>query len=230
MADDLTPTAPAGPASHRETAASAGAEPAAYPMLAEARVNAVVTESGHALCLVDGAGWRGAASRATSCLLEPVAGDTVLVSRGPGDRAFVLAVLEREAAVPATLSVGAGDALELRGEAVEVRGARAIRLGTERFSLDASEGVLRAGTFQLVGSAVSGVVGTLDLVGRKLQSVAEVIQQSAGAYMRVSRTADTVRAEHMTRKAEKVMVLESQQALVSARSDVRIGAERISMG
>lgn len=214
-----------------ETTAEAPADAgAAIPALAEARVQAIVSEDGHPLCLVAGDGWSGAASRATSCLVEPMIGDTVLVSRGPRERVFVLAILEREAAGPATLSVGAGTGLRLAGESVEIAGSDRVRIDAGRFDLDAEEATLQVRAVQLVGSAVGAVVDTLDVVGRKLQSVGEVIHQAAGSYLRISRSTDTVQAENLIQKADKVMVIDSAQTVLSARTDVRISGERITMG
>src|SRR5262245_56281497 len=52
------------------------------------------------------------AKRAVSCLVEPIAGDIVLLALAPNGAAYVLAVLEREEGAAATLSTE-GD-LEIR--------------------------------------------------------------------------------------------------------------------
>lgn len=207
-----------------------GSARAVAPELMEARVQAIVSESGHPLCLVAGEGWSGAASRATSCVVEPAVGDVVLVSRGPRERVFVLAILEREEPGPATLSVGAGAGLRLAGDSVEIAGRDRVRIDAGHFDVDAEKATLQVRAVQLVGSAVGAVVDTLDVVGRRLQSVGEVIHQAAGSYLRISRTTDTVQAENLIQKADKVMMLDSAQTVLSARTDVRISGDRITMG
>lgn len=167
-------------------------------VLRDARV-AMVFEDGS--CLLD----NGArAHRAVSCLVEPLAGDRVLVSLFAEGASHVLHILEREG-VAASLSVPGAHSLALRQSRIGVHAIESLELGSAR---DAS---------------LTAAGGTLALNARNLfMTVSETIVEQAEHYVgKLGQYLLDVRA---------LLRLHGKDALVTAERDVKVDAERISMG
>lgn len=172
---------------------------AAAPVLADRHV-AILFDDGS--CLLDN-GTR--AVRAVSCLVEPQAGDRVLVCPGSDGVSHLLHILERTAGVRANLSV---------------RGAQTMALRQSRIALYASE-CLDLGS---AGAAsLSAAAGTLSLNGRNLfVTVSESIVEQACHYVgKIGQYLLDVR---------ELLRLHGNDALLTAARDIKVDAERISMG
>lgn len=229
MPDASAPSAAGAPDRAADPFDGGHSGPAPY-RLVEARVTALIGAGDAPQFLVDDGDGRRLAARAAGCLLEPAEGDTVLLGRSGPDRAFILTVLLRGPDAAATVSVEGADSVTLRAPALSLRGDESCSVATACLDVEAGETELRSGRARLIGDAVSAVVGTLETVGRELHAVADFIHRSAGTYLRVSRETDTVHGGTLLRRADGPTVMESEQTVLSARSDVRISGERISMG
>ena len=143
------------------------------------------------------------ARQAFSCLIEPQAGDEVLVF--DGEESFVVAVLARPQAGEAVLTVP---------------GARALSIRQPRIALDAVEhAALRSGR----DLELTAATGTLALNARDLfTTVAGSLVENVRHYVG--------RVEQYLLEARGLLRLHGEQALVTAEKDVKVDAERISMG
>ncbi len=165
---------------------------------------------------VDAGGGEVSALRAVSCLVEPAPGDTVLLARA-GDRAFVLAVLERP--------VRPGEAPPAR----RIASAGPIEI-------EAPEVTVRAGTLSLVGRTVS-------LAGRLFTAVFRQSRRITGReeVRAVTRTvrADTqvVRVDGAERDHYGVHAIRvdgaathaAQSTFFRAEADIRFDGERFTL-
>ncbi|TJZ62492.1 DUF3540 domain-containing protein [Chitiniphilus eburneus] len=143
------------------------------------------------------------AQQAASCLVQPQAGDRALVA-GCGDDSFVVHLLAR------------GD-----DEAVlAVPGATGVSLNQARIALNASEQVsVRA----LADIHLNAATGALNLNARNLfTSVADTL---------IEQTRHRItRAEHYLLTARALLRMHGKQTLVTADKDVKVDADRISVG
>lgn len=152
-------------------------------------------------CLLD-SGVR--ARRALSCLVEPRAGDRVLVG-ARADGAHVLHIVEREPCGAVCLSAPGAQALTLRQARVGVYAAEALDLAS-------------AGDASLTAAG-----GSLALSGRNLLLTArESIVELADHYVG--------RIGQYLLEVRELLRLHGHDALVTATRDVKVDAERISMG
>ena len=176
----------------------AAAETAASTSLIETRI-AVVFDDGRCL-LANGS----RAERALSCLVEPVAGDRVLVCAGEGG-AYVLHILARPGNVDAHLSVPGADSVSLRQPRIAMMAAESLELAS---AADAS---------------LSAVSGTLSLTGQNLFStftdtIVEHASHCIGKF------------GQCLLEARQLFRLHGEHALITAERDVKVDGERISVG
>lgn len=144
------------------------------------------------------------AQLATSCLLQPLPGDRVLMV-DCGDQVFILHVLARVAGQAADLGVA---------------GAERLRIGHARLGLHASESMaLRS----LKDLDLQAVTGSLSLSARNLMLTA---MESLLEQVRHRIT----RAEQICMRARGLLKLHGQNGFITAEHDVRIDGERINVG
>lgn len=180
---------------------NAAATPAAMAPVALAEARiAIVFDDGS--CLLDN-GTR--ARRAFSCLIEPQPGDRVLASTGSDGGCHVLHIVERSEGARANLSVPGASALALRQAHIGVHAVECLDLGS-------------AGT-----ASLSAVGGTLSLNGRNLfVTVGETLVAQARHYVG--------KFGQYLLDVRELLRLHGNDALLTAARDVKVDAERISMG
>lgn len=145
------------------------------------------------------------ARQALSCLVQPQQGDRALVAACRQGENYIVHLLARAAAAPALLGVpGAG--------AVTWRQARIALCASERLALQS-----------LRDAELSAATGTLALNARNLfAGVTDSLVQNARDMV--------VNAEHYLLQAGRLLRLHGRQASITADSDVKVDAERISLG
>lgn len=168
-------------------------------VLTETRV-AMVLDEAHCL-LASGR----QASRALSCLVEPLAGDLVLAAQSEAG-CYVLHVLAREARPePTALSVAGASGLSLRGRRVAIHALDSLELMSAR---DAS---------------MTAATGNLSLTARNLfETVSESLVQQSRHFVG--------KAGQFLLEVRHLLKLHGQDALITAERDIKADAERISMG
>jgi hypothetical protein len=183
-------------------------------------------------------GQRTAARRAPSCLLQPEAGDLVLLATVEGRASYVLAILEREQAAGGKL-VHEGDlALQLstgrlsiaaqRGVSVVSGGDLSCVAGTVKAR--AVEAELSIERTTLVGLALRAEVECVKFLGRLVDSILERLTQKVQRSFRSVSELDVVRAEQMDYVAKKNVSLRGRNALVTAEELVKLDGEQVHLG
>ena len=145
------------------------------------------------------------ARQAVSCLVTPEPGDRVLLVGTASGECFVLHVLARVEGGRATLAVPGAEAVSIRQAEVDIAATRGIALRA-------------AGNVE-----VTSVQGTLSLNARQLfASAADSLVQTARTYVG--------QVEQFLVDARQFLRLHGEQAMITARQDAKIDAERISLG
>jgi len=145
------------------------------------------------------------ARRATSCLLEAQAGDRVLVAAFSDGTTYLMHVLERVTGDEAALSVPGAQTLSLRQSRIEAHAPEGIALR----SLREVELTAATGTVSINASNVFLTVG---------ESLVQQARQYVGKF-----------ANYLL-EAQQLLRLHGRDALITAERDVKVDAERISMG
>jgi Protein of unknown function (DUF3540) len=142
---------------------------------------------------------------AASCLLQPQCGDRVVLIEIAGGEAFVHAILERDAAQPANL---------------QIPGAQRVTLSARNLMLAASDSLQMCSLRDIEIAAAAGVVGIT--APHVTVTAVESIIQSAKQYLASIGT--------YALQVSGLIRMHGQQAIVTAQQDIKIDAERISVG
>jgi hypothetical protein len=169
-----------------------------------------LTEAHIAMPLAEGCFQLGdgrCARQAASCLLQPAAGDNVLLLEGQSGL-FVLAVLLRKVTA------------EPSAACLAVPGATALRISQARLELHAEQTIaLRChGEVELTSARAA-----ISLQGQHLlASVGESVVLTARHLV--------AQTEHCSVQASALLRLHGGQAMLTARGDMKLDAERVSLG
>ncbi|HSC80072.1 MAG TPA: DUF3540 domain-containing protein [Chitinolyticbacter sp.] len=144
------------------------------------------------------------ACQAASCLLTPQSGDRALVAACAGGECFVVHLLTRS-----------GDEAVL-----SVPGVRQLAINQPAIALNAAETI----TLRALGDmSLASATGTLTLNARNLfTTVTDTLVEQTRHYVG--------RAEQYLLDARQLLRLHGKQALMTAEKDVKVDADRISMG
>lgn len=162
------------------------------------------------------------ALQAASCLLAPIIGDRVLVCQDGGD-AFILAVLARTESRVAEISVP-------YAETVTIRARRAISIEAPSLQLAARNlSVMADKIFQVGDVLTRNFRRIVESVGNKSVH-AQTLTTQADNRTAVIGQVDMLNAKSLVQTIDGVATQTSEIALVTARRDVRLDGERVSLG
>lgn len=187
--------------------------------------------------MIDIDGSAVSAGLAFSCLVKPMAGDKVLVTNSERE-CHVLAVLER--------SAGRETTIEFPGDArlSAPNGRMNLASGTELNLIGAQKTRMVSADTQIVSGRVSVHVDTLSARANKtetrlgavqvfadsIDTVAKRITQRVDTLMRWVEGVETLSIGSLIQNVRKIMTSHSHHAVITAKSDIKIDAERIHMG
>ena len=177
------------------------------------------------------------ARRAVSCLVEPEAGDRVLLAvPGAGDL-FVLAVLSRDTEAPIRLPLGRDASLSCDGtlslfaaRELELRAAGEVSTVATKVSTAAVESSVVVDRLRFVGRFVEAhteqVKGVLGIVDTVLERLSQKMKRS----YRYVEEIDMTRAKQVDLRAEETLSIRSDNAFVTADALMKIQGEQIHLG
>lgn len=183
-------------------------------------VKALVTDQEAMVTLADGEQIH--AVQATSCLLAPVIGDTVLVFRGP-DQAFMLSVLAREASVTAEISVAGAEDVALKTRGRLSLAAPDVQVSAHRMTI-LTESLMQTGK-----KLVTNFNRSLETyVDRMLN--ARTITTTAQSRSSAIKETETLKAGILVQNIDSVATQNSEVSIITAEEDVRLDGKRVSVG
>lgn len=178
--------------------------------------------------VLEGDNFRLKAMKAPSCLISPKIGDYVAAISDATD-VFVVAVLRRS---------NNETALKFESEEEIAISAPSIRLlGSKSLSLSGRQGFLTCSNFNFFSSKIDITadvadtkIGRLSHFGKSLKIALGDFLIRAATSMRIIEDIDFHRAKETSIKADKFLSLQGEMTCITAKTDVKVDAERIHMG
>jgi Protein of unknown function (DUF3540) len=177
------------------------------------------------------------ARRAKSCLVAPEIGDTVLCASSP-EGAFVLAVLQGREGAPTTVAADGDLHLQARGGRVEVSSSEGVDVVTGgAVSMTSAEIDVRARTGSIAieelgffGKLVQAEVAKIALAAEEVDSAVTRLTLRAKRVFRFVEELDQTRAGTVDLRAQNLVGIRGENALISARVLAKIDGEQIHLG
>jgi hypothetical protein len=177
------------------------------------------------------------ARRAKSCLVAPEIGDKVLYAV-EDEGAYVLAVLEGRDDAPTRIAVEGDLQLQSRGGRVLVGGREGIGLVSGRevsvtageVSVRAPKGSVAIEELGYLGRLVQAQVSKVALAAKEIDTAAERLSQRVKRAFRFVEELDQTRAGTVDLRAQSMVGIRGENAVIAARVLAKVDGEQIHIG
>lgn len=177
------------------------------------------------------------ARRAKSCLVTPEVGDTVLCSVDTHG-AFVLAVLEGREGAPTRVAAD-GD-LQIRSRTgrlsvdspvgVDIVSAGDVSVCAAELSARAPKGSIAIDQLGFFGKLVQAQVTKVAIAAQEIDTIATRLSQRAKRVFRFVEEIDQTRAGTVDMRAQNMIGIRGENAVISARVLAKVDGEQIHIG
>jgi hypothetical protein len=178
------------------------------------------------------------ATKSVSCLVEPLMGDTVLMSIAPSGTCYILGILERENVGPASL-VFEGD-VEFKAKegrfrvaaqkGIDLVSAKDTALVSPELSINSVQAEVSIQHLSFFGTLLQGQIQKIKLIGQTCDSVFERVSQRVKRCYRWVDELEQLKAGQLNYLVKKLMSLRGKYSVLTAEEDVRIDGDKILMG
>ena len=194
-----------------------------------------IDEQGYQIAGLDG---EFLAKRAFTCLVEPMAGDKILFSIDTGLDCHVLSIIERPDSVdtqlvfPGNVTMNASQGqLNLNGQqGVNISSAQSINQSAQEYNLIADKALLCIDSFNFVGSKLVAKIKNLQTYADTLETVAGNLLQKLKNSFRIIEGVDQSKCKDAIHTVDNLYSMQTKQAAILAKKDIKMDAERIHMG
>ena len=178
------------------------------------------------------------AQLATSCLIQPEIGDTVLVcDSGSELSSYILLTLSKMQGNTATLRLPGGaefqcakDSLKISSPSVYLQADKELNLLAPEISLKALIAKLNIKHFSGLMESANLNMLRLDFAAKVVQSFAERLVQKTHDSYRWVKGVDQTHAGHVTLNVDGKYTMHSKHTNIDSEGMVRINAEKINLG
>lgn len=171
-----------------------------------------------------------------SCLVAPEAGDKVLCAVD-AEGVYVVAVLTGQVGAPTRLSaegdlqLHASGRVSVRGaEGVDIAGAGPVAIAGTEVHVRAPRGTVAIEELGFFGKLVQAEIAKVALVAREVDSVVTRLSQRAKRVFRFVEEVDQTRAGTVDLRAQSMLGLRGENAVISARVLAKVDGEQIHIG
>ncbi len=177
------------------------------------------------------------ARRATSCLLEPRAGDLVRITTLVNGQSYVLDILEREAQTGGRLVVDGPLQIHSSSEialvapgAVQIVSAEKVSAVAPTIVVRAADGHVALDRLSYVGTFLRAKVEQAKVFGQTLESIVDRVSLRAKRSYRTIEETDQVRADRVDYAARSAISLKGATASLIGTELAKIDGDQIHVG
>jgi len=177
------------------------------------------------------------ARRTRSCLVAPEIGDKVLCNID-GEGAYMLAVLEGGEHTPTKIAVDGDLRIQSRAGRVTVGGQQGVGLVSNgdvsvtagEVNLRAPKGSVAIDELGFFGRLLQAQVGKVALAAKELDTMADRVSQRVKRAFRFVEEIDQTRAGTIDLRAQQLVGIRGENAVISARVLAKIDGKQIHIG
>lgn len=178
------------------------------------------------------------AKKSINCLVEPMPGDTVLISQTDSGRCYILGVLERMEEGPSTLIFDGDVELKTRDgrftvaaqDGIDLVTAKDTSLVSAELSVNSMQAEVTIHHLSFFGMFLQGQIERIKLIGQACDSVFDRVSQKVKRSYRRVEELEQLRAGQLSYFVKKLMSLRGKYSVLTAEEDVRIDGDKILMG
>lgn len=178
------------------------------------------------------------ATRAFSCMVEPIVSDRVLFSIDAAMHCHILSIIERPDCTDArltfpgdvTLNAGQGKLHLNARQEISISSQQAINQTSEEYTLVAKKALFGIESVTAMGSKLVSKISNVKVIADTVETVAEQLLQKLKNSFRIIEGVDQSRSRDVITTVKNLYSMRSKQAAILAKKDIKVDAERIHMG
>jgi urease gamma subunit len=175
------------------------------------------------------------ARRATSCLIEPLVRDRVLLVITGEGATFILAILEREGAetrlsVEGDLEIAPAGKFRVVASGVSVASSEEVALVAPSVTVSAVDGRFAVERLAVAGRHLLEEFVSIKTVSSILETVSDRLTQKVKRAYRTVTDLDQLKAQRIDWSSETTMHLHAENAVVTSDDLVKVDGKHIHMG
>jgi hypothetical protein len=164
-----------------------------------------------------------------SCLVRPIAGDRVLLSRGP-EGVFVLAVLERLVPDRATLCLSSGGGLVVEAESIGFVAREGVAVDARAISMRSQKFNVVADSLTLFGRLANWIAEHMRISAKTQEVVADTLSTKAVDRVAIVERADVLRTASLSQTVDGVAITTAPAVVIATTEDLRLDGKRVTVG
>ncbi|MEA1936193.1 MAG: DUF3540 domain-containing protein [Thermodesulfobacteriota bacterium] len=178
--------------------------------------------------------------RAVSCLVQPEAGDTVLLSVDMSGNAFILSVLKRDVTEgmetdivfdgPVNVQVKGGDLSLTSDIGMTIAAGEGLSFAGQKISVDADEGAAKISKLEFIGTFLDSQIKKVKHVADTVDTVYRRLTERLVNAVRFVKEEEEVQTGSTRYLVEDTLTMHSKNAVHMAEEIVTINAEQVHLG
>ena len=176
--------------------------------------------------------------RAIGCLIEPIAGDKVLVEAQVGGKAYITNVLERLTEITPMIKVQGGLQMRIESGGLQIQSEGGIDLTTlkslsmtsEQLNIRSDEGNVYFSKLFYIGKSLMSQLESISVLGGIMNSIIDTVVQKSKTSHRVIEETEYVKSRHINHQASHLMQMHGKNTLLSAEELVKLDGDQIHLG
>jgi Protein of unknown function (DUF3540) len=200
--------------------------------------NATVTAICENKVIIDINGIIEEALIAFSCIIKPIAGDTVLCSATDTGSIYILGIIERNQNNTATLSFPSdvsfvsetGNVTIVSPKSLSLTAGNTLNGIAEKTFVKSNDGVVDINICTAHGTKLDISYKTLSIISQFFTTLVNQCIAKMKNYIRHTEEYDQVKAGHITRSTDGLYSVDSRHTIMVSKKDTKIDGERIHMG
>lgn len=176
--------------------------------------------------------------QATSCLVEPIERDRVLVEAQMDGEMYITTILERVSEAAPIIKVQGGLQLRVEGGKLQIQSEEGIDITTlgslsmtsEKLDLRADEGNVYFSKLSYIGKNLMSQIESISALGGIMNFIVDTVVQKSKTSHRVIEDTEYVRSRHINYQASHNMQMHGKNTMLTAEELVKLDGEQIHMG
>ncbi len=188
--------------------------------------------------VVQSAGNIFTAIAAFSCVIRPEPGDRVMCSFNDSDENYILAVLQRASSQPAVMQFASDVNMTLPNGKISITARDGINMAStdeigmlsSKVKIGAAKADISIDKLNATGTELTGNIRQIRIFADTVDTIAESLTQRTKNFFRWVEQVEQITAGDMLQTVRNLLNVRSRQAIITAKQDVKIDAERVHMG
>ena len=177
------------------------------------------------------------AKKAFSCIVDPKPDDIVILTETENRTAYVLGIIERPGSQKMSVSFPSDTHIQINRGSLNINSSAGVTIASENMNCfskrvihKSNEAVISYDNMTASGDELQASFKTVRLISNLINTMAKQVIDKFKGYIRSTDDNDMVKAGQMTRRADGLFSMDSENTIMDSRKSTKIDGKKIFMG